>query len=156
MKRFHLRLGQWIRAFLVNRIFRGEHEKRRRQLARFAAESDLAFLHGLEQRGLHLRRRAVDFVGENKVGEDRSLRDVIFPILRAVDQIAHDVGGQQVRRELDAAEARLHRRREGADGKRLGQTGHAFEQHVAVGEQADQQALDQLFLANNHAAHFRA
>ncbi|MND08086.1 hypothetical protein D3C83_304800 [compost metagenome] len=36
-----------------------------------------------------------------------------------------------------------------ADGKRLGQTGHAFEQHVAVGEQPDQQAVHQLFLANN-------
>jgi len=81
---------------------------------------------------------------------------VIFSVLRAVDQIAHDVGGQQVGRELDAAEARLHRRRKRAHGKGFGKAGHTFEQDVAVGEQTDEQALDQLFLADNHAPHFRA
>ena len=39
---------------------------------------------------------------------------------------------------------RLHRRRERADGQRFRQAGHAFEQDVAVGEQADEQALDQM------------
>ena len=37
----------------------------------------------------------------------------------------------------------LHGRRERADGQGLGQAGHAFEQHVAVGEQADQQPVHQ-------------
>ena len=37
---------------------------------------------------------------------------------------------------------RVDRVGERLDGERLGQAGHAFEQHVAVGEQADQQPLD--------------
>ena len=69
----HLRFGQRIGAFLLDRILRGQHEERRRQRDRFAAERDLAFLHRFEQRALHLGRRAVDFVGEDEVGEDRAL-----------------------------------------------------------------------------------
>ena len=40
------------------------------------------------------------------------------------------------------------------DRQRLGQAGHAFEQDVAVGEQPDEQAVDQMLLADNHASHF--
>ena len=36
-----------------------------------AADGDLLLLHRFEQRGLRLRRRAVDFVGQDDVGEDR-------------------------------------------------------------------------------------
>ena len=40
------------------------------------------------------------------------------------------------------------------DRERLGQAGHAFEQHVAVGQQADDQPLDQIFLADDDLAEF--
>ena len=152
----HLRFGQRIGAFLVNRIFRGEHEERRWQLHRFAAERDLPFLHGFEQRALDFGRRAVDFVGENEVGENRPARGVVFAILRIVNQRADDVRRQQIGRELDAMKLRLHRRRERADGKRLGESGHAFEQDVAVGEQADEQPVHELFLPDDDAGDFLA
>jgi hypothetical protein len=35
------------------------------------------------------------------------------------------------------------------DGQSLGQSGHAFEQDVAVGEQPDGQALDQIVLTDD-------
>lgn len=35
------------------------------------------------------------------------------------------------------------------DGLGLGQARRAFHQHMAVGEQRDQQAIDELFLAEN-------
>ena len=35
-------------------------------------DRDLPLLHRLEQRGLRLRRRAVDLVAEEQVGEDRA------------------------------------------------------------------------------------
>ena len=44
--------------------------------------------------------------------------------------------------------------RQRLDRERLGQPGHAFEQHVAIGQQPDQQALDQVGLAHDHLAHF--
>ena len=37
------------------------------------------------------------------------------------------------------------------DGQRLGQAGHALEQHVAAGEQADQQPLEHRVLADDDA-----
>ena len=152
----HLRFGQRIGAFLVNRVFRGEHEERRRQLHRFAAERDLPFLHGFEQRALHFGRRAVDFVGENEVCEDWSARGVVFAVLRIVNQRADDVRRQQIGRELDAVKFRLHRRRERADGQCLGEAGHAFKQDVAVGEQADEQPIHELFLPDDDAGDFLA
>ncbi len=42
--------------------------------------------------------------------------------------------------------------RQGLDRQRLGEAGHALEQHVAAGEQADQQPVDQVALADDHVA----
>ena len=46
------------------------------RLARLAADGHLAFLHGFEQRGLRFGRRAVDFVGENQIGENRARHEI--------------------------------------------------------------------------------
>ena len=81
---------------------------------------------------------------------------VILAVLRIVNQRADDVRGQQVGRELDAMEFGLDGGGERAHGERFGQAGNAFQQHVAVGEQADQQAVHQLFLADDHLADFVA
>ena len=41
--------------------------------------------------------------------------------------------------------------RERLDGQRLGEAGHALEQHVAAGEQRDEQALEHRVLADDDA-----
>ena len=41
------------------------------------------------------------------------------------------------------------------DGERFGQSRHAFEQDVAVGEQSNDQPFDQISLANNDIADLR-
>ena len=66
-----LRLGQRIGAFLLDRVLRGQHEERIGELVPHAADRDLPLLHRFEQRGLRLGRRAVDFVGQNHVREQR-------------------------------------------------------------------------------------
>jgi len=152
----HLRFGQWIRAFLVNRVFRGEHEERRRQFHRFAAERDLPLLHCFKQGALDFRRGAVDFVGQNKVRKDRAARGMIFSILRIVNQRADDVSRQQIGRELDAVKIRPHRRCERAGGKCFGEAGHAFEQDMAVRQQADEQPVHERFLADDDVGDFFA
>ncbi|MNY81421.1 hypothetical protein D3C86_2229840 [compost metagenome] len=43
----------------------------------------------------------------------------------------------------------FHAVRQVLDGLGLGQAGRAFHQQVAVGEQRDQQAVDEFFLAEN-------
>ena len=49
---------------------------------------------------------------------------------------ADDVGRHQVGRELDAVELEVDRLRERLDQQRLGEAGHAAQQHVAAGEEA--------------------
>ena len=151
-----MRLGQRICALLINRVLGGQHQERRRQRHRLAAECHLPLLHGFQQGRLHLGGRAVDFVGQHEVGEHRALGGVILAVLRAVDQRARDVGGQQVGRELDAMERGMDGRGQGADAHGLGQAGHAFEQHVAIGQQPDQQPVHQLLLADDDPANLRA
>ena len=44
---------------------------------------------------------------------------------------------------------------QGLDGQRLGQAGHALEQDVAAGQQADEQALEHRVLADDHPLDLR-
>ena len=117
---------------------------------RRAADRHVALGHDLEQRRLHLGGRPVDLVGQDEVGEDRTQLDVEALGGRPVDARADDVGGQQVGRELDAGERAADGLGQRLDGERLGQTGHAFEEAVAVGEQAREHALQRTVLADDH------
>ena len=107
--------------------------------------------HHLQHRRLHLRRGAVDLVGEHEVRHHRAELDVELLAALPVDPGAEDVGGHQVRGELQAGERaaddpgdRLHR-------ERLRHPGHALEQQVPAREQADEHPLDQPVLPDDHA-----
>ena len=115
------------------------------------ADRHLALLHHLEQRRLHLRRRAVDLVGEQEVAEDRPELGVERAARRPVDARADEVGRDEVRRELDALEAAAEHLRGRLDRQRLRQAGHALDQEVAAGEQADEHALEHRVLPGDHA-----
>src|SRR4029077_10438988 len=63
---------QRIGSFELDGVLRGEHEERRTNLIVVAANRTRKLLHGFEQCRLRLRRSAVDFVGQQNVGENRS------------------------------------------------------------------------------------
>jgi hypothetical protein len=128
------------------------HQEQLRQRVGFPADSDLPFGHGLEQGGLYFGRRAVDFIGEDQVMEQRALLKMEAALLRTVDLGAGEVGRKQVGRELDAVEIAFDALAEHFDGPGLGQPGRAFHQQVPVGQEGDQQAVDQGFLADDVAA----
>ena len=67
-----LGLGQRKRAFVVDRVLRGDHQERRLELVRRAVDRDAALGHRLQQRRLRARRGAVDLVGQHDLGEDRA------------------------------------------------------------------------------------
>ena len=115
-----------------------------------SANGNLALRHDLEQRRLHLCRRAVDFVGEHDVGEDRAPLDVEFFGRRPPDASADDVGRYQVGRELQASEIATDHPGKSGDGKGFREAGYAFDQAMAAGEQRDEYALDQLLLTDDH------
>ncbi|MDT4814903.1 hypothetical protein FQZ97_479210 [compost metagenome] len=144
-----LRLRQRVGAFLLDGVLGGHDHEQRRQVVGRATHRDLPFGHGFEQRRLHLGRRAVDLVGEHQVVEDRPLLEHEAAGFRTVDLGAGDVRRQQVGGELDAVELRLDAFGQLLDRLGLGQPRGAFHQQVAVGEEGDQQAVDELFLAEN-------
>ena len=119
---------------------------------RGAVEGDRVLLHGLEQRGLGLRRRAVDLVGEQQVAEDRPARQRELAGLEVVDVRADDVARHQVRRELDAPEGDAERPREAARGHRLGRARRAFQQDMPAGEQRGQHQVDRIGLPGDRLA----
>jgi hypothetical protein len=49
--------------------------------------------------------------------------------------------------------ARVNRRGQRSDRERLRKAGHAFEQHVAIGEKAYEQSINQRLLAYDDMAH---
>jgi hypothetical protein len=74
----HLCLGQRIRPFLFDRILCGQDEKKVGQFVSRPSDGHLPFLHSFEQRGLRFRRRAVDFIGQDKVAENGALLENEF------------------------------------------------------------------------------
>jgi hypothetical protein len=50
----------------------------------------------------------------------------------------------------------LNRRGEGLSGKGFSETGESFKQDMAIGEEADDHAIDHPALAEDNAAHFIA
>ena len=148
-----LRLGQRIRALLFDRVLRREHEERKVEIVIASAGRHLVFLHRLQQRGLRLRRRPVDLVGEDDVAKDWPLdeaegplagRHVLFDDVGAGDVRRHEVG-----RELDASELEVQDAGDRADEERLGEAGHADQQAVAAGEHRDQHLLDHVVLPDD-------
>ena len=150
-----LGLGQRIGAFLLDGVLRGQHEERVGQLVPHAAHGDLPLLHRLEQRGLRLRGRAVDFVGQDHVAEQRAFEEAEIARARAAILLDHvgarDVGRHEVGGELDAAEGQVQRTAERADHQRFRQSRHAFEQTMPAAEQRNQQFVDHLGLADDDA-----
>jgi hypothetical protein len=104
--------------------------------ARCAAfEGDLALLHGFEQGGLGFCRGAVDLVGQQQVGEQRTFAQFELLGVQVVDGVPGDVAGHQVGGELDAGELTAETLGEGTHQQGLAQPRHAFEQHMTAGDQ---------------------
>ena len=107
-----------------------------------AVDRDVALLHALEQARLGLRRAAVDLVDEDDVGEHRPRVELEAALALVEDVGADDVGRQQVGRALDARVLGVDRARERARERRLADARVVLDQHVALGEQRDENVAD--------------
>src|SRR3990170_1431103 len=144
-----LRLRQRVRAFVLDRILRREHDERARQGMRLPLEGRLPLLHRLEERGLRLRRRAVDLVREQDVREHRPLAEHELARLPVEDVRARDVRRQQVRRELHPLERTPERRRERLRHQRLREAGVVLDEDVAVAQDREEHLLEHVALADD-------
>ena len=148
-----LRFGQRIGSLLLDRILRGQHEERTIEIEPRAAHGHLVLLHGLEQRGLRLRRGPIDFVREQDVGEDRAADEPDDPAAGRPIFLDHfrteNVGRHQIRRELNAVEPQIHRLRQLLDQERLGQTRNAAQEAMAAGQKGNQDLSDDALLPDD-------
>ena len=148
-----LRFGQRIRAFELDRVLRREHVERLLERVGPALNRDTVFLHRFEKRRLRFRRRAVDFVCEDDIREDRPWRKHHLPPPRRrifLDDVgAGDVGRHQVRRELDAVELQVEHARHRMDEQRLRKARHADDQAVAADEQRQERLIHDFVLADD-------
>ena len=152
-----LRFRQRIRAFLLDRILRSDHEKRLRQRMRGLADRNFALLHRLQQSRLSFRRRAVHFVGQQNIREDRAFDEpkispAVFVFVQHVR--AGNVAGHQVGRELNAFELHIENPRDRADHQRFRQARHAFQQAMAAGENGGEHLLDHIVLPDDDFLQF--
>ncbi len=145
-----LSLRQRIRALRLDRILGCHDEERVRDEVRRLADRDLPLLHHLEQRRLHLRRRAVDLVGEQEVAEDRTELGVERLLPGPVDAGADEVRRHEVGRELDPLERAAEHVRRRLDRQRLREAGHALDQQMPAREEAHEHALEHLVLPGDH------
>ena len=130
----------------------GENEKRIGERIRRVADRDLPLLHRFQERALHFRRCAIDFIRQDQVRKKRAELGGEFPGARIVNESADQIRRQKIGRELQTLKTGLDAGRHGFDGESFRQTGNAFEQDVAVREQAEQQSIDQIFLPDDDAA----
>ena len=144
-----LRLGQLVRAFVLDRVVGREHHERRRQPPGLAVHADLALAHRLKQRGLGLRRRPVDLVGQQELGEHRAGPEHHLRVALVVERGADHVRRQQVRGELDSREVQAEHPGERPGDERLAQARQVLEQHVAAGQDADQHQFERAAAADD-------
>ena len=101
---------------------------------------------------MNLGWRAIDFVGQKEISKDRAAFDGKFTGARVVNLGADHVSGKEVRGKLNAFERQMQRSGECANGKGFGESGRALQQDMPAGEQADQQAVDEISLADEDAS----
>ena len=151
-----LGLGKRVRPLLLDGVTRGEDLEGIGERVGGRAHGDATLLHGLEERSLRLRRRAVDLVGQDEVVKDGPGQEAhapadgtvgLFLLLEHVRP--RDVGGEQVRGELHAAEAQVEGLREGCDEERLGEPRDTHEEGVPAGEQRHEHELDDRLLTHD-------
>ena len=146
-----LRFGQTERAELLEGILRRDHEERVGQPVRRHVDADLPLFHRLEQRALRLRARAIHFVREQQLGEDRALLERERAARRVEHGDADDVGGQQVARELHALPGEAEHVRQRMRERRLADAGDVFDQEVAARDEAREREPHGVWLAEEDA-----
>ncbi len=119
----------------------------------FPPDRHLALLHDFEEGALNLGGGAVDLVGKQKIGKNRTQGRPEVPCLLVVDARPDQVGRNEVGRELDALELAPDGLRKRSDRHRLRKAGDAFDQDVAASEQRHDQALQEVILADDDLLH---
>ena len=148
----HLGIRKHLGALGAGRVLRGDDHKRLGHGIGVVIDGDDALFHGLQEGRLRAACRAVQLVRQKQVAEDGALLIVHLARLPVKDGIARDVGGENVRRELDAViiQAQGPGDRNGHRG--LSNPGDVLHQDMSAGDDRQQNLDQRLVLADDHLA----
>ena len=131
-------------------ILRCQHKKGSWQRIADFPQSNLSFLHGFKERTLNLCGSPVDLVCQDDVSKNRPQFRCKGLFVRVIDHGPDKICRKQVRGELQTSKAEIESAGEGFDRKRLGKPGHSLEEDMPVTEQAYEEPIDQLVLADKN------
>ena len=134
--------GEGEGAFVFDGVLGGDDENRPVEVVGGAIDGDLAFTHHFKERRLGARGGAVDFVGEEDVGEGGAGDEGELALLLVVDGDAGDVVGEEVGGALEPFEVDAEGDGEGASQHGFADTGDIFEEDVAFAEEGDEELFD--------------
>src|SRR5687767_1765332 len=130
-----LGLGQGKSPLVFDRVLGGKDDEWLRQRMSHAVDGDLTLLHRFQQRGLSLRCGAVDLVGEDELGYDRT-RTVFEAVSLLVEDIdSGHVAGEEIGGELNALEGAADRACNCLGQDRLANPGDVLDENVTAAEQ---------------------
>ena len=147
-----LRLGQRERSVRFDGVLRRHHDIGLRQREGLAVDRDLAFLHDLQKRGLTAVDGTVDLIRKNHVREQRPAAEFKRALFLIIIMDPRQIGGQNVRRELDALELAADAAGEGSEQHRFSRPRQILQQNVTGGDQADADPPDRVLLADDDLA----
>src|SRR5437868_4513361 len=145
-----LRFGERISPFLLDWVLSGEDQERFFEFETLLSNRDLLFLHRFEQGALDLGGSTIDFVRQDKIRKDRAFAGRETSRLWIINLSADHVSREHIGRKLKPRELDMNAGGERFYGEGFGQTGHTFEEHVAVGQKTNGQPLHQVVLSNDY------
>ena len=128
----HLSLRQRISTLLLNGVLSSQHQERLRKFVSLCGDGHLTLLHSFKQSTLHLGRSTVNLISQDEVSEDRTLLSLELTILLRINHCTDDIGRQQVRSELNAAELSINQRCQSLDSLRLSQTRYTLKEYMTI------------------------
>ena len=130
-------------------ILRGEYDKRRRQIEGLITDGDFFLLHGFQEGRLDLRWSSVDLVGEEDMGEYRSLAYLEGSLPLAVDLTSCEVRWEEVRRERYPTRIEPEYACKSPDRLGLAKARDSLEECVSTREECDDEFLDEGILTDD-------
>src|SRR5215216_7417578 len=132
--------------------------KRSRQIVTDTLHGYTTFLHRFKQSRLRLRRRAIDLISENDVGEDWT-RDKLHPAMTGGaiffdDLRTRDIGWHQIWSELNALEREVQDVGNGPHEQCFCEAGNAGDDRVATNEKCEQHLFDDFVLPDDRLSDF--
>ena len=117
-----------------------------------AIDADLSITHCFEQSALRPRGSPVDFIGQNKVAENRAGIKRKLAARRIENRTAYNITGQQIGRELNPAKLSVNTARQSFAHQRFTNSRNIFQKDVFAGEERDKTKFPDVSFAENDMA----